>query len=203
MTAVAGLTGPAPPAGLIGPNALLQLGPVLVAEGGAALCDEIFALGGAEMPPDDRMMPEGPAARVHQALRRRLPLEAPRIARAAGEGVGRYILAHRIPRAAQVVLKALPPPLAARVLSKAIARHAWTFAGSGDFAVSGPWAFEIGDNPIVRGEVSAAPLCHWHAAVFETLYRALVARDAVCRETACCAQGAAACRFEIGRGLPG
>ncbi|WP_246003871.1 bacteriochlorophyll 4-vinyl reductase [Histidinibacterium lentulum] len=190
-------------AGLIGPNALLQLGPVLVAEGGTALRDEIFALGGAGMPPAEGMMPEAPAARVHQALRARLPHEAPRLARAAGEGVGRYILAHRIPRAAQVVLKALPPPLAARMLSRAIARHAWTFAGSGVFSAAGPWTFEIGDNPIVRGEVSDVPLCHWHAAVFETLYRALVARDVLCRETACCAQGAPACRFEIARGGQG
>jgi divinyl protochlorophyllide a 8-vinyl-reductase len=45
-------------------------------------------------------------------------------------------------------------------LGKAIARHAWTFAGSGRFRVVAPLVFEIADNPIVRGEVSDVPLCH-------------------------------------------
>jgi bacteriochlorophyll 4-vinyl reductase len=33
--------------------------------------------------------------------------------------------------------------------------------------------FEIADNPVVRGEHSETPLCHWHAAVFERLFSAL------------------------------
>jgi divinyl protochlorophyllide a 8-vinyl-reductase len=85
-------------------------------------------------------------------------------------------------------------------LGKAIARHAWTFAGSGRFRVVAPLVFEIADNPIVRGEVSDVPLCHWHRAVFETLFRALVDDRLRCAEVACCATGNAACRFVLARG---
>jgi divinyl protochlorophyllide a 8-vinyl-reductase len=42
------------------------------------------------------------------------------------------------------------------------------------------------------------PLCHWHRGVFERLYRMLVTDRARVREVACCACGAAACRFEVG-----
>jgi divinyl protochlorophyllide a 8-vinyl-reductase len=70
---------------------------------------------------------------------------------------------------------------------------------SGRFKTCGPLAFEIADNPIVRGERSAVPLCHWHAAVFETLYRTLVDPRLRCAEVACCAMGAPACRFELTR----
>jgi divinyl protochlorophyllide a 8-vinyl-reductase len=59
--------------------------------------------------------------------------------------------------------------------------------------------FEIADNPLVRGEVSQAPLCDWHAAVFRRLYSVLVDPRIEVRETACCACGDAACRFEVRR----
>ena len=38
-----------------------------------------------------------------------------------------------------------------------------------------PMVFALADNPVVRGEVDDHPLCHWHAAVFERLFRALIA----------------------------
>ncbi|MEM1431648.1 MAG: V4R domain-containing protein, partial [Pseudomonadota bacterium] len=41
------------------------------------------------------------------------------------------------------------------------------------------------------------PLCHWHAAVFERLFRVLVSPESSVTEVACCAMGAPACRFEI------
>ncbi|MEL7258851.1 MAG: hypothetical protein AAFN80_13550, partial [Pseudomonadota bacterium] len=53
-------------------------------------------------------------------------------------------------------------------------KHAWTFAGSGQFECVSPWTYRIEDNPVVRGEISQAPLCTWHAAVFEHLYQVLV-----------------------------
>jgi divinyl protochlorophyllide a 8-vinyl-reductase len=146
------------------------------------------------------MIPEGDAARLHNRLRLEFPSRAPDLARAAGFATGDYILAHRIPKSAQQVLSLLPAPLAARALSTAIARHAWTFAGSGAFRVVDPWTFEIDDNPLVRGEHGLAPLCHWHAAVFERLYATLVHRDVRCVETRCGAQpGSHVCRFEVVR----
>jgi divinyl protochlorophyllide a 8-vinyl-reductase len=34
--------------------------------------------------------------------------------------------------------------------------------------------FGIADNPVVRGEVAARPICDWHVAVFERLFADLV-----------------------------
>jgi divinyl protochlorophyllide a 8-vinyl-reductase len=191
------------PAGRIGPNAILQLIPVLDAAGGRALRDRVFAAGGLDGLPDtDGLMDEGPAGAVHRALRQCLPEDAPTLAAKAGHGTADYILAHRIPRLAQGLLKILPAGIAERLLTRAIAQHAWTFAGSGTFSVASltPLVFEIADNPIVRGERSAHPVCHWHAAVFERLFRVLVDPKTRVVETACGATGAPACRFEVRRG---
>lgn len=194
-----------PDGGLIGPNAVLQLAAVLERREGAERTAHLLADAGlASLPDGEHMMPEGDAARLHRRVRAEFPARAPDIARAAGFATGDYILAHRIPKPAQTVLGLLPAPLAARALARAIARHAWTFAGSGQFRVVDPWTFEIADNPLVRGERSAAPLCHWHAAVFERLYGRLVHPACRCVETRCSAQpGAPSCRFEIVRMRPG
>lgn len=186
--------------GLIGPNAVLQLLPVLEQAGGAAFRDQVMAAAGIFVPPSGMgLMPQAPAARMHQALRALEPEMAPSLAWAAGERTAQYILAHRIPKAAQLVLRALPARFAGPVLSRAIAKNAWTFAGTGVFAVTGPLQFQIADNPIVAGESSATPLCHWHCAVFETLFRTLVDPDLRCHEPSCCAMGAKACRFVLER----
>jgi divinyl protochlorophyllide a 8-vinyl-reductase len=183
--------------GLIGPNAVLQLLPLLQRAG---IHDQIMAEAGIFAPPAATgLMPEGPAARLHQALRAAAPDLAPALAWAAGTGTADYIRRYRIPHMAQWVLRALPDRSAAHLLSAAIARHAWTFAGSGRFAVTAPLVFEIADNPIVRGEESATPLCHWHRAVFERLFRALVHDSYRCAETECCAMGDPACRFVLTR----
>lgn len=188
------------PDGIIGPNAILQMLPVLSDVLGKAERAQLLARAGiVDLPDGSCMIPEGDAARLHRQLRRDAPDAAPRIATRAGLNTADYILAHRIPKLAQTVLRILPATLAANILSKAIAKHAWTFAGSGAFSVVDPWHFEIAGNPIIRGEQSEACLCHWHAAVFTRLYRHLVTRGAFCIETTCCAQGAPACRFEITR----
>lgn len=182
-------------AGLIGPNAVLQLLPLLEQAG---LCSRVMVQAGMFAAPSALgLMPEAPAARLHQALRAVAPDLAPALAWAAGVGTARYILAHRIPRPAQMLLRVAPRAYAARALGAAIARHAWTFAGSGQFSQPARMVFAIADNPIVRGEVAAQPLCHWHRAVFETLFRDLVDDQLRCAETCCCAQGAAACRFVL------
>jgi len=184
----------------IGPNAILQMVPVLDAHTGPEIRRALLAEAGViDLPDGSGLIPEGPAAALHQALRRKLPHEAPRIAREAGLGTGDYILAHRIPKAAQALLRALPARLAAPVLAKAIAKHAWTFVGSGRFRIAStrPLVFVLEDNPVVRGEHSDTPLCAWHEAVFERLFRRLVSPRSYVTETACCAQGAPACRFEV------
>lgn len=201
MNASAAAAIPAGDGARIGPNSILQLVPVLDAKLGPTARQRLLARAGLEaLPADDGLMDEAPAARLHQALRRYHPDAAPELAREAGERTGDYILAHRIPPVARRVMKNMPTWLAAPLLASAIEKHAWTFAGSGRFRVVSrqPLVFELEDNPVVRGEVSDKPLCHWHAAVFQRLFNVLVDRHMQCQERVCCASGADACRFALG-----
>jgi divinyl protochlorophyllide a 8-vinyl-reductase len=146
------------------------------------------------------MVDEREVAALHRALREAFDTEhARRLSRSAGERTGAYLLAHRIPRPVQVLLRRLPAALAARVLLSAIRRHAWTFAGSGRFSArSGrPLRLAIAGNPMCRGVLSAAPACEYYAATFERLFRELVHPRARVVEAACEAMGAPACRFEV------
>jgi divinyl protochlorophyllide a 8-vinyl-reductase len=190
------------PVARIGPNAILQLVPVLDAAIGSAARDALCAAAGIdELPSGNEMIDEAPVARLHQMLRRELPDDARSLSGEAGLATGDYILANRIPGVAQRLLILMPASLSARLLAKAIVQHAWTFAGSGRFRIASnrPLIFEIIDNPVVRGEQSGTPVCHWHAAVFERLFRKLVANDYAVQEVACGASGADACRFELRR----
>jgi divinyl protochlorophyllide a 8-vinyl-reductase len=157
------------------------------------------AAGLAAAPDGTAMVPEDGCVRLHRALRAAEPVQWPDLLAEAGARTAGYILAHRIPAPARAVLKLLPAGPAARLLSGAIARHAWTFAGTGRFRAPDPWHFEIEGNPFVRGETCAHALCVWHAAVFEGLYRALVSDRCRCREVRCGAQPGAdgVCRFAI------
>lgn len=187
-------------AAMIGPNAILQMVPVLDQLGGLKLRTEILARAGVfELPTGDEMIPEVAAARVHQEVRRSLPEMAPALAWAAGRATADYILQHRIPKPAQWLLKRLPAPLAAWALARAIRDHAWTFAGSGEFRLVSKTCFEIAGNPVVRGEASDHPLCDWHAAVFARLFQVLVHPDYICVETDCTAVNGQVCRFEMRR----
>lgn len=191
--------GPAQPA-RIGPNAILQLVPVLDARIGAAERRRLFA--GADVPlppPDAGMWPEDEVIRLHRAVLAQWPEDAPGLLRAAGLGTADYVLANRIPAAAKAVIRALPAALGARLLARAIARNAWTFAGSGRFEVTGqsPLTLSIRHNPLACGP-AARPSCHWHSAVFERLFQNLVWPGAQVRESACCGCGDPACTFRIG-----
>lgn len=182
---------------LIGPNAILQLDPLLRAAG---LDRAVYEAADLDVLPDgESMIDEAPVARVHQALRRLAPDMAEGLSYEAGVMTGRYILTHRIPQTAQSMLLSLPWRLSARLLARAIAANAWTFAGSGEFRVLSPFSFELRDNPIVRGERADHAICHWHCGVFTTLYAALVHPKMRCVETECGATGYPACRFELVR----
>jgi divinyl protochlorophyllide a 8-vinyl-reductase len=184
----------------IGPNAIHQLVAVLDLREGRAVRDRLCAAAGIVPPPPDAgMWPEVQAAALHRAVRDALPERAPLLLEAAGTATADYILAHRIPRPAQWLLRLLPRGPAARILGRAIAAHAWTFAGSGTFRIGAgtPLAFEIRDNPLIAGEQAEAPLCAWHAAVFRRLFARLVWPGVAVQETACAARGDACCRFEL------
>lgn len=180
----------------IGPNAILQAVAVLDRVAGPGARARVMARAGVAMPTGAEMIPERDAAAMHLALRAELPAQADDLLWQAGQATGDYILRHRIPALAQRLIRALPAPIAARVLAAAIAKHAWTFAGSGSFTVQPgrPLVFLIRDNPL--RDPDGHP-CLWHTAVFQQLFRALVWPRATVRETDCQAQGAALCRFEI------
>ena len=192
---------PLRPQARIGPNSVLQLLPLLDETLGRPERERLMRSAGMAAPPGHNgLMHEAPAASLHQRLRAEHPEVAPRLTERAGERTGEYIIRHRIPPAALLVLRRLPAWLAGPLLGRVIEKHAWTFAGSGTFRLVSlqPAVFEIRDNPVVRGETAPGPICHWHAAVFTRLYRHIVDPDLRCRETRCCASGAPACRFEIG-----
>lgn len=187
----------------IGPNAITQTFAAIRDLAGADALSGIAEAAGCApwlSAPPEAMVGEGAVVRLFRAMEGALATEADFIAAEAGRRTGDYILAHRIPRPAQTLLRVLPPRLAAWVLLRAIERHAWTFAGSGRFSAraGNPCVAEIASNPMTSGRHAPYPVCHWHAGVFTRLFRALVHRRAFATETACCAQGAPACRFEIG-----
>ena len=186
-------------AGRIGPNAILQLVDVLERRGEFDLCRAVLAEAGVARPPRDAgMLPEADCAAVHQALRRLTP-GAEALLAEAGLATGDYILAHRIPQVAQTVLRLLPGALAAPVLTRAIARHSWTFAGTGAFGAENARSLvlSVARNPLVAGWRATTPQCIWHASVFRRLYGRLVWPGVRVAEVACCACGDPACRFEV------
>ena len=189
--------------GRIGPNAIVRVAEALEARLGAQVARSLFESAGLlrhwTHPPAD-MVNESDVACLQAALRAALGADLARfIARDAGRRTGDYLLAHRIPRPAQRLLGLLPPPLAARALARAIARHAWTFAGSGTFAFAPgrPFRLSIAGCPLCRDIRAEAPACDYYAATFERIFRALASPRARVTETACQAAGAAACVFAV------
>lgn len=189
--------------GRIGPNAIIRVAEALQHQLGASITAELFALAGLSpylAAPPQQMVDEGEARRLHTVLRSELgPRVAAEVSREAGVATAGYLLAHRIPKPVQALLRVLPAALACRVLLAAIRRHAWTFAGSGRFeAVAGrPTLLTIRDNPLCRGVTGDTPACAFYATTFERLFQVLVHRASRVQETACEACGDAECRFEI------
>lgn len=190
-------------AGRIGPNAAIQLIAALRKRGEDEALERLFRDAHLESwlsHPPESMIDQTAAARLHIGLRRDLPPARAQAALAeAGRLTAAYLLANRIPRPAQWAFKLMPARLAASALLRSISRNAWTFAGTGRFEgrVGRSARFTVYDNPLCAGERASAPVCVWHAQVFEGLFRALVSPGARARETSCRAQGDAYCRFEL------
>ena len=188
---------------VVGPNAAIQLLRALQPAADAETVRRILTAAGSpewEDHPPDQMVDERRVAALHRATRAALdPARARAVLAEAGSRTGDYILSNRIPAAARATLKALPAWMSSRLLARAIAAHAWTFVGSGQFASrrAGGLIFEISHNPFCVGESSAEPVCVWHAAVFQRLYQALVSPGAKVVETHCSARGDPCCRFSI------
>ncbi|NBD29038.1 MAG: bacteriochlorophyll 4-vinyl reductase [Alphaproteobacteria bacterium] len=183
------------PSGRVGPNAILQMVEAVRMLSGPEVLDRVCAAAGMPGLVDnlpDRMIPAHDALSLHRAVAAELPQDAAdRIAREAGRRTGDYILSHRIPAPARLVLRLLPGRLAGPILLRAISHHAWTFAGDARVThdATPPMELVIHDNPL------AMPGCPWHLAVFETLFHRLVDRRIIVGHSECCTDGAGACRF--------
>jgi len=191
------------PKGHVGPNAITQVIAALRARHGEAVCNEVLECAGLAhhgARPPLKMVPEQDVSALQRAVRTELPLEAAEdVLNEAGRRTGDYLLTHRIPGFAQGILRIFPASLASRALIGAIGGHAWTFAGSGTFrALPGhPLIVEIADCPLAAGQTRHAPVCALYAGVFQRLFEVLVSPRTQAVETACCAMGAPACRFEM------
>ena len=190
-------------AGRIGPNAITRMAEALQHRLGAAVTAELFALAGLTRhlaQPPQKMVDEAEARQLHVTLRSALGARvAAEVSHEAGVATAEYLLAHRIPKPVQTLLRLLPAVWACRLLLVAIRRHAWTFAGSGQFEARAgrPALLTIRDNPLCRGQSSDEPVCDYYAATFEHLFRRLVHRDTRVTELSCEARGDDACRFEL------
>jgi divinyl protochlorophyllide a 8-vinyl-reductase len=194
---------PGHPSGRIGPNAIIQTAQALRLLQGEGAANRVFAVAGLQAylaTPPEGMVDEADVARLQGALHTVMDRDLARaVSIKAGQLTGAYLLAHRIPGAAQRVLRLLPPRLASRALSRAITAHAWTFAGTGTFTVhpGRPTIYQISHCPLCRGRGADHAVCDFYAATFERLFARLVHRHARAREISCEATGASACRFDI------
>ena len=194
--------GPDQPA-RIGPNAILRVIEALGAGPDAAATAPIFAQAGLshylETPPTE-MVDEREVTALHQALRDILGIkQARQIGADAGRRTGDYLLANRIPRPVQRLLKLLPRALAARVLLKAIEKNSWTFAGGARFSTQAgrPTRFILDGSRVCRDTSSPLPLCDFYGATFERLFRELVDPEVRVVEVQCQAMGNPTCVFEV------
>jgi len=185
-------------AGVVGPNAVLQLIEPLHTHVRSEGLHAVFSQAGVVRyltQPPLAMVPEEHALRLFKAVWSELPEKlAEKVLAEAGRGTAAYVIANRIPGPARTFLRLLPATLAAPLLCRAIKSHAWTFAGSGRCEASGMRRIQVDitDNPL------ATPNCPWHSAVLLTMFRSLVNRSLVLEHSYCCARGDAFCRFELG-----
>jgi divinyl protochlorophyllide a 8-vinyl-reductase len=195
------LTAPTDGPARIGPNAIIRVAEALIARGDDPA--PIFNAAGLahylDAPPD-QMVDEAEVIALQTALRSTLePAHARQVSHDAGLRTGDYLLAHRIPKGAQRILKLLPPGPASRILLSAVGKNAWTFSGSGhySFETGRPVRVRIADCPICRGAEASEPVCDFYAGAFERLFTTLVSRKTRVREVQCQAMGADACIFEM------
>jgi divinyl protochlorophyllide a 8-vinyl-reductase len=189
--------------GRIGPNAIVRTREALVATEGQNVADRLFAAAGLARyndAPPETMVDEAEVTDLMRCIAASLgPERAQTVGWIGGQRTGDYLLANRIPRAAQVVLKALTAAVASRLLVRSIRGHTWTFAGTGrvTFQSGNPTRIGISGCPLCRGISASKPACAFYTATFERLFAALVHPQAKAVEVACTATGSTQCLFEI------
>jgi len=165
--------------GRIGPNAVLQVFNALEEGHGVQEATRMARLAGLshhrEQAPAT-MIDERDVVALHKTVRNAMTgKEADQILWRAGERTADYILANRIPKPVQIMLRALPAKLASRLLLKAIAKNAWTFAGSGTFAFTAgkPAILTLTDCPACTEVYAYNERCAYYSATLQGLFQAL------------------------------
>lgn len=191
------------PAALIGPNAIIQLANVLVDRCGRGTADALlrestrYSL--TDLP--GHMIPEEePLAFAQRVMAEYGEARGTLLLRDAGARTGDYLLANRIPRVAQCLIRVLPKCPGLSILLRAMAAHAWTFAGSGRFATlrrAGTVELSFHGCAMCRGMHGAGPVCDFYAGTFERLIRQLVSTTVRVHEVECQAHGGECCRFVV------
>lgn len=190
---------------MVGPNAILQTVAALrMLHGERVAAATLYHATGRTLETlPDRPVDEREAAALMVDVRRRCGDGAIDVLREAGVRTADYILAHRIPAAAQRILRLLPAAVASWMLWRAAARHAWTFAGSGRFTYRVRWSprrrtrveLQVADCSLCRHHQAEEPQCAYYAAAFERLQRSIVGDGYRVAEVECMASGGRACRF--------
>lgn len=190
----------------IGPNAVVQTYRALEELEGSALAQEVKSAAGLPEVTLDGLIPEAWFVTLIDATRARLPPDrAEAVLERSGALTAGYVGARRIPKALRVLLRILPPRLALPLLLEGFRRHAWTFAGSGHYAIEGPYpgTITLEGSPTCRPRAGDSPSPDpdrhagaYYAAAFEGLLSLAAPRVRV-REVACARQGAPLCRFSI------
>ena len=186
----------------IGPNAIIQSAAVLRERFGTDMAARIMTES------TGRALDDLPTHMVDEAEVRALVRgcmshlghrQTQAVLREAGHRTADYLRANRIPRPAQWALRVLPARIGIRMLARAMAQHAWTFAGSGQFAfhMSDHPEFAITDCPLCRGLTLDAPVCDFYAGTFERLLSTLVRRDTCVAQVESAASGGTCCRYEV------
>ncbi len=187
----------------IGPNAVIQVARVLRDRLSPAFAEALLRDATPytmdTMP--SQMIDEREAQAVVRALVQRVGARrATPVLREAGARTGDYLLATRIPGFAQLLIRLAPRRVGLALLLKAMATNAWTFAGSGRFAiVKTKQAPELvfHECAMCRDMHESQPMCDFYAGTFERLIAELVAPDVRVTEVECAAQGGAVCRFQL------
>lgn len=191
-----------PGVGIIGPNSILQLVDVLREALGDEHAERLLARA------TGRTFDRLPSAMIDEREPNRFVREligsvgvdaADGYMREAGRRTANYLLANRIPRVAQWVMRLMPRTMGRRTLIGAMARHSWTFAGSGTFTVIEGATPElvIAGCPMCRGFHAHGPMCGYYAATFERLLQVIVDPHLCVSEIECEATGGHACRFSL------
>jgi divinyl protochlorophyllide a 8-vinyl-reductase len=201
--ALGAVTGAGVAVARIGPNTIIQLAQVLrdrIDEATAArllFASTGYALGALP----GAMIDEREAQAFVRAVMHELGEEpGAELLHEAGRRTADYLMAHRIPRPAQWLMRWLPKRAGLALLLEAMRANAWTFAGSGQFTVARTGAgatLMFHDCAMCRDMVASAPVCAFYAGTFARLIGTLITPRAVVREIECHAQGGHCCRFEV------